>query len=49
MDLTEAIAAAAGLAWASGLRLYAVIFLAGLAGRMEWVELPGELDVLEHP
>jgi hypothetical protein len=45
----DAVAAAAGLAWASGLRLYAVIFLAGLAGRMDWVELPGQLDTLEHP
>lgn len=49
MDLHEAIAAAAGLAWASGLRLYAVIFLTGLAGRMGWFELPGQLDLLEHP
>ncbi|WP_018409811.1 DUF4126 domain-containing protein [Methyloversatilis thermotolerans] len=49
MDVTEAVAAAAGLAWASGLRPYAVVFLAGLAGRMEWFALPGELDVLEHP
>ncbi|MBU0604210.1 MAG: DUF4126 domain-containing protein [Gammaproteobacteria bacterium] len=49
MDAIDAVAAAAGLAWASGLRLYAVIFLAGMAGRMDWVELPGQLDALEHP
>ncbi len=49
MDAIDAVAAAAGLAWASGLRLYAVIFLAGMAGRMDWVALPGQLDALEHP
>lgn len=49
MDTIDTIAAAAGLAWASGLRLYAVIFLAGLAGRLGWVDLPGDLDTLEHP
>jgi hypothetical protein len=31
------------------MRLYAAVFLAGLAGRMGWVELPGSLDALEHP
>lgn len=49
MDTLDAIAAAAGLAWASGLRLYAVLFLTGLAGRMGWLELPGDLGLLEHP
>lgn len=49
MDIVSTIAAAAGLAWASGMRLYAAVFMAGLAGRMGWVELPGSLDALEHP
>jgi hypothetical protein len=31
------------------LRAYAVIFAVGLAGAMGWVELPGHLDVLQHP
>ena len=30
MDLVQTIALSAGLAWASGLRLYLVVFLAGL-------------------
>ena len=43
------LAIAAALAWGSGLRAYAVIFATGLAGALGWVELPGHLDVLQHP
>ena len=43
------IALAAALAWGAGLRAYAVIFAVGLAGAMGWVELPGHLEVLQHP
>ena len=43
------IALAAALAWGSGLRLYAVLFLAGLAGYAGWVELPQHLTILAHP
>ncbi|MFN0160707.1 MAG: DUF4126 domain-containing protein [Burkholderiales bacterium] len=49
MDLVSTIAAGAGLAWASGLRLYAVVFLSGLLGRMGYLTLPGELDAMAHP
>jgi hypothetical protein len=49
MDIVSSIAVAAGLAWASGLRLYAVLFLAGLLGRLGYVDLPGTLEVLESP
>jgi hypothetical protein len=48
MSLPE-IAIALALAWGAGLRAYAVIFAVGLAGAMGWVELPGHLDVLQHP
>src|SRR2546421_4212031 len=48
MSLSE-IAIATALAWGAGLRAYAVIFAVGLAGAMDWVELPGYLHVLEHP
>ncbi|HEY5899384.1 MAG TPA: DUF4126 domain-containing protein [Burkholderiales bacterium] len=48
MSLAE-IAIAAALAWGAGLRAYAVIFAVGLAGALGWVELPGHLDVLQHP
>ena len=47
--LLPEIALAAALAWGSGLRLYAVLFLTGLAGTMGWVELPAHLTPLSHP
>ena len=49
LDLTQLVAIAAALGWASGLRLYAVVFLTGLAGWLGWVPLPGDLDVLASP
>jgi hypothetical protein len=49
LDTPQLLAIAAALGWASGLRLYAVLFLVGLAGWMGWVELPGGLSLLQHP
>ena len=49
VDLTQLVAIAAALGWASGLRLYAVVFLTGLAGWLGWVSLPGDLHVLANP
>ena len=49
LDLTQLIAVAAALGWASGLRLYAVVFITGLAGWLGWVHLPGDLHVLSNP
>jgi hypothetical protein len=43
------VAIAAALAWGAGLRAYAVIFAVGLAGALGWVQLPGHLEVLQHP
>jgi hypothetical protein len=43
------IAIAAALAWASGIRLYATLFLVGLAGKLGWVMLPEHLDLLASP
>lgn len=37
---------AAGLSWASGLRLYAVIFTVGVLGKMGFVVLPEHLQIL---
>jgi hypothetical protein len=45
----ELFALAAALGWASGLRLYAVVFLTGLAGHLGWVPLPSGLQVLQQP
>src|ERR687887_996723 len=49
MSSLPELAIAAALAWGAGLRAYAVIFAVGVAGAMGWVELPGHLDVLQHP
>ena len=48
-DTTQLIAIAAALGWASGLRLYAVVFITGMAGWLGWVRLPGDLHVLSQP
>ncbi len=48
-DLLETAALAAGLAWASGIRLYAALFLVGLLGRLGYVDLPSGLVLLAHP
>lgn len=45
----QSIALASLLAWASGIRLYMVIFTVGLAGHLGYVQLPDGLKVLEHP
>ena len=37
------------LAWASGLRLYFLIFCLGLAGRFGYMTLPAGLELLQHP
>src|SRR5689334_21559380 len=49
MDLIHQIAIGAGLAWASGIRLYAVVFLTGLLGHFNVVQPPDGLHVLMHP
>lgn len=49
LDLAGLLALAAGLGWASGLRLYTTLFVIGMAGRLGWVVLPPGLHVLEQP
>ncbi len=48
MDLLAAFVLAAGLAWASGLRFYAVVFVFGLLARFDLVALPESLALIEH-
>jgi hypothetical protein len=48
LDLAGLLALAAGLGWASGLRLYTTLFVLGLAGRLGWIVLPPGLQLLEH-
>jgi len=47
--MLEALSLAAGLSWASGLRLYLTVFVAGLFERMGLVHLPDTLAVLGSP
>jgi hypothetical protein len=49
LDLPTLLALAAALGWASGLRLYAVVFVVGMAGWLGWFPLPAGLTVLQHP
>jgi len=49
MDLGQLAALAAALGWASGLRLYAVVFITGAAGYLGWIPLPDGLKLLQHP
>ena len=49
IDRLPDIALAAALAWGSGLRLYLVLFLVGLAGYAGLIDLPEKLAMLAHP
>ena len=49
LDTPQLIALAGALGWASGLRLYLVVLLTGLAGFMGWVSLPQGLHLLANP
>ena len=48
-DTWQLVALAAAVGWASGIRLYAVLFVLGGLGYLHWVELPGGLAALAHP
>ena len=47
--MLEALSLAAGLSWASGLRLYLTVFVAGVFERLGLVHLPDTLAVLASP
>ncbi|MFT3812643.1 MAG: DUF4126 domain-containing protein [Acidovorax sp.] len=49
MDMPGLLALAAALGWASGVRLYAVVFMVGGMGALGWLALPEGLQVLAHP
>ena len=49
MDLIQTVALSAGLAWASGLRLYLALFLAGALSYFGYLQLPATLAVLQNP
>lgn len=49
MDALSTLALIAGLGWASGVRLYAVLFFLGLLHHAGVLELPPDLMLLAHP
>jgi hypothetical protein len=49
LDMPQLLALAAALGWASGVRLYLVVLLTGLAGYLGWLPLPSGLQLLAHP
>jgi hypothetical protein len=49
MEALTSLATAAGLGWASGIRLYAVVFFLGLLQHFGIYQLPANLQVLASP
>jgi hypothetical protein len=49
MDILAPLVMASGLGWASGLRLYAVLFFLGALGYFDVIVLPPDLEILAHP
>ena len=49
MDTIQIIALTMGTAWASGINLYAAIFMLGLMGTTGNVVLPDEMQVVMDP
>ena len=49
MEMTAAIALAAGAAWASGINVYAVILALGVLGSAGYMTLPPNLEILMNP
>jgi hypothetical protein len=49
LNMPSLLALAAALGWASGFRLYAVVFLVGVSGALDWIALPPGLQVLQNP
>ncbi len=49
MEWVAPVAMAAGLGWASGLRLYAVLFFLGTLRYFGMIALPPDLEIVAHP
>ena len=48
-QVASIIALSMGVAWASGINLYATVAILGLAGNSGYVELPATLDLVQDP
>jgi hypothetical protein len=49
MDITQTIALTMGVAWASGINLYAAILMLGYMGATGNIDLPPDLQILSDP
>ena len=49
MDIAQTLALTMGVAWASGINLYAAIFMLGFMGTTGNIELPADLQILSDP
>ncbi len=49
MNTVQIIALVTAIAWASGINLYATIFILGVVGHYDYVNLPSQLDLLSDP
>jgi hypothetical protein len=49
MDIAETIALTMGVAWASGINLYAAVFMLGYLGATGHIDLPPDLEILADP
>jgi hypothetical protein len=49
MGTLEALSLAMGTAWTSGINLYATIAALGIAGQLDMIQLPPDLQLLTHP
>jgi len=48
MIALPSVALAGVMSWASGFRLYAALFIAGMLARFHFIVLPAKLDILAH-
>ncbi|MGY8813207.1 MAG: DUF4126 domain-containing protein [Gammaproteobacteria bacterium] len=49
MNTVEIIALVTAIAWASGINLYATIFILGIVGHYDYVSLPSQLELSSNP
>jgi hypothetical protein len=49
MDIAQSIGVIFGSSWASGVNLYLTTALLGIAERLHWIALPGDLKIVSHP
>ncbi len=49
MDIINSIGILLGASWASGINLYLSAAGLGIAQRMDWVDLPGNMEILANP